>query len=65
MGRAEAKEKIEALGGKVSGSVGKGTDYVVAGENPGSKLRKAEELEKTVLAEEEFLELLAGLGERV
>jgi len=59
LGRAEAREKIEALGGKVSGSVGKGTDYVVVGENPGSKLRKAEELKKTVLDEEQFLELLS------
>jgi len=58
MGRADATEKIEALGGKVSGSVGKGTDYVVAGENPGSKLKKAEDLEKTVLSEAEFLSLL-------
>lgn len=58
MGRAAAKEKIEALGGKVSGSVGKGTDYVVVGENPGSKLRKAQELGKTILSEGDFLHLL-------
>ncbi|MEK6536690.1 MAG: helix-hairpin-helix domain-containing protein, partial [Actinomycetota bacterium] len=59
MGRAEAKEKIEALGGKVSGSVGKGTDFLVAGENPGSKLRKAEELEKKILSEADFLSLVS------
>jgi len=58
LGRAEAKEKIEALGGKVSSAVGKGTDYVVAGDNPGSKLAKAEKLEKQVLSEEEFLALI-------
>ncbi len=58
MGRAEAREKIEALGGKVSGSVGKGTDYVVAGDNPGSKLRKAEELGKAVLDEKGFADLI-------
>ncbi len=62
IGRAEAKEKIEALGGKVSGSVGKGTDYVVVGENPGSKLRKAQELKKAVLTEEEFLKLIGSAG---
>ena len=58
LGRSEAREKIEALGGKVSGSVGKGTDYVVVGENPGSKLQKARELEKKVLSEEEFRALV-------
>lgn len=59
MGRSEAKEKIEALGGKVSGSVGKGTDFLVAGENPGSKLRKAEELKKKILSEDDFLGMVS------
>lgn len=58
MSRAQAKEKIEALGGKVSGSVGKTTDYVIAGESPGTKLRKARELGKTVLSEAEFLKMI-------
>lgn len=58
MSRSEAKEKIEALGGKVSGSVGKGTDYILVGENPGSKLQRAQELKKTLLEEKDFLALL-------
>jgi len=62
LGRAEAKEKIESLGGKVSGSVGKGTNYVVVGENPGSKLKKAQQLGKTILTESEFLELVVAAG---
>ena len=57
--REEAEEKIELLGGKASGSVSKKTSYVVAGENAGSKLRKANELGIPVLTEEEFLELLS------
>lgn len=56
--RDEATEKIELLGGKVSGSVSKKTTFVVAGENAGSKLRKANELQIPVLTEEEFLEKL-------
>ncbi len=56
--RAEAREKIEALGGKVSGAVGKSTDYVVAGASPGSKAKRAQELEKKIIGEKEFLRLL-------
>ena len=56
--REEATEKIESLGGKASGSVSKKTSYVVAGENAGSKLRKAAELGIPVLSEQEFLAML-------
>lgn len=56
--RQEAAEKIQSFGGKVSGSVSKKTDYVVAGENGGSKLTKAAELGVPVLSEEEFLQFL-------
>ena len=56
--REEAKEKIEALGGKVSGSVSKKTDYVVVGADPGSKHDKALSLGIPVLDEAGLLELL-------
>ena len=56
--REEATERIELLGGKASGSVSKKTSYVVAGENAGSKLRKANELGIPVLTEEDFLEMI-------
>jgi len=59
MGRDEAAKKLEALGAKISGSVSKKTDFVIAGESAGSKLTKAQALGVTVIEDEvEFLRLL-------
>jgi DNA ligase (NAD+) len=56
--REEAKARIESAGGKVAGSVSKKTDYVVAGEDAGSKLDKANELGVKVIDEEELLRMI-------
>ncbi len=58
LSRSEIQTKIKDMGGAVSGSVSKSTDYLVAGEDAGSKLTKAEELEVPVLKEEDFLALI-------
>ncbi|PLX28808.1 hypothetical protein C0581_00745 [Candidatus Parcubacteria bacterium] len=58
MARDEAKDKIRELGGNVSGSVSKKTDYVIVGENAGSKAAKAEKLGIKILSEKEFLKMV-------
>lgn len=60
LGRAEAKTMAQDVGAKVSGSVSKKTDYVIAGAETGSKLEKAQQLGVTVIDEAEFLRLLKG-----
>lgn len=56
--RNDAKELIEKFGGKASGSVSKKTDFVLAGEEAGSKLTKAQELGVKIISEEEFMEMI-------
>lgn len=60
LGRAEAKTMAQDVGAKVSGSVSKKTDYVIAGAEAGSKLEKAQQLGVTVIDEDEFLRMLKG-----
>ena len=56
--REEAKDKIKVLGGKISSSLSKQTDYLILGENPGSKYEKAKKLGVKILSEKEFLEII-------
>lgn len=60
LGRDEAKAQADSMGAKVAGSVSKNTDYVIAGEDAGSKLKKAAELGVTVLSEDEWIALISG-----
>jgi DNA ligase (NAD+) len=62
MTREQARERLRTLGGKISDSVTAKTSYLVCGDNPGSKLRKAKQLDIPILEEKEFLKLL-GSGE--
>ena len=56
--RSELKEIIEKIGGKITGSVSRNTDYVIVGENPGSKYEKAMELGIEIIDEERLLSIM-------
>ena len=58
MTREQAQQRVRAQGGHASGTVSKKTDYVVAGENPGSKHKKAKKLGVPIITEKEFMKLI-------
>ena len=58
MNRSEAKEMLVSKGGRVASSVSGSTDYLIVGESPGSKLKRAQELNVDILDEDEFLTLV-------
>ncbi|MFC1622710.1 BRCT domain-containing protein, partial [Patescibacteria group bacterium] len=60
MSRDEAKEKIRRLGGNISSSVSKNTNFVVVGKEAGSKLSKAEEFDIKIIKEQDFLKLITN-----
>ncbi len=60
LSREDAKSRIEAAGGKVTGSVSRKTDYVVAGDDPGSKLDKARDIGVKVIDEPQLLEMIGS-----
>jgi DNA ligase (NAD+) len=62
MSREEAKERIEGAGGKVAGSVSRKTSFVLAGEDAGSKLAKAQELGVKIIDEAAFVQMIEGTG---
>ena len=63
MSRPQMEEIVKKHGGKVSGSVSKNTDYLIVGENAGSKLTKAQQLGIKILSEEELLKMLESKDE--
>jgi DNA ligase (NAD+) len=65
LSRSAAKELVQSLGGRVTASVSQGTDYVVAGRDPGLKYEKAIALGVATLTEDEFMEFLQSRGVKV
>ena len=58
MGRTQMEELVKSHGGRVSGSVSKNTDYLIAGDNAGSKLTKAQQLGIKIISEDEMLKMI-------